>query len=84
MKTRSTKRGVRSNTARTRATSIMSMPIETIMEETELERAGFVWREKEGVRAVVCAPLEAEGFANAFSTRAGGVSPMPHDALNLA
>ncbi|HEX8475292.1 MAG TPA: peptidoglycan editing factor PgeF [Pyrinomonadaceae bacterium] len=60
------------------------MPIETIMEETELERAGFVWREKEGVRAVVCAPLEAEGFANAFSTRAGGVSPMPHDALNLA
>lgn len=63
---------------------MMSMPIETIMEETELKRAGFRWREREGVRAVVCAPLEAEGFRNAFSTRAGGCSPMPHDALNLA
>lgn len=60
------------------------MPIETIMEETELKRAGFDWREREGVRAVICAPLEAEGFSNAFSTRAGGCSPMPHDALNLA
>jgi YfiH family protein len=46
--------------------------------------AGFHWREHEGVRALVCAPLEKEGFANAFSTRLGGVSPMPQDALNLA
>jgi len=36
------------------------------------------------VRAIVCAPLEREGFANAFSTRLGGTSPMPHAALNLA
>jgi len=32
----------------------------------------------------VCAPLEQDGFTNAFSTRLGGVSPMPADALNLA
>ncbi|MDT5157564.1 MAG: purine-nucleoside/S-methyl-5-thioadenosine phosphorylase / adenosine deaminase [Acidobacteriota bacterium] len=63
----------------------MSMPMETITTETELERAGFLWREgKEGVRAIVCAPLEADGFPNAFSTRGGGVSPFPSDALNLA
>jgi YfiH family protein len=51
---------------------------------TELMRAGFEWRAAEGVRALVCAPLEQDGFANAFSTRLGGVSPMPQDALNLA
>ncbi|HEV2913646.1 MAG TPA: peptidoglycan editing factor PgeF [Pyrinomonadaceae bacterium] len=33
---------------------------------------------------LVCAPLEQEGFANGFSTRLGGTSPMPRDALNLA
>ena len=36
------------------------------------------------MRALVCAPLEREGFTNAFSTRLGGTSPMPQDALNLA
>src|SRR5213082_4263441 len=34
--------------------------------------------------ALVCAPLETDGFTNAFSTRLGGVSPMPIRALNLA
>ena len=59
--------------------------METITTETELERAGFKWREnEEGVRALVCAPLEREGFANAFSTRGGGVSPFPENSLNLA
>ena len=59
--------------------------METITTENELERAGFVWREsKEGVRALVCAPLEQDGFANAFSTRGGGVSPYPEGSLNLA
>jgi YfiH family protein len=59
--------------------------METITEVTELARAGFHWREGEaGVRALVCGPLEADGFANAFSTRAGGVSPFPSEALNLA
>ncbi len=58
--------------------------METITGETELERAGFYWRDRDGVRALICAPLEQAGFANAFSTRLGGVSPMPRDALNLA
>jgi YfiH family protein len=58
--------------------------MEIITDETELARAGFYWREREGVRALACAPLEAEGFVNAFSTRLGGISPMPQDALNLA
>jgi polyphenol oxidase len=63
----------------------MSMPMETITTETELEAAGFSWREGEGgVRALVCEPLEREGFANAFSTRGGGVSAFPENSLNLA
>ena len=68
------------------------MPIEMITEENELKRrqvaalqnAGFYWRERDGVRALVCAPLEQDGFTNAFSTRLGGVSPMPQRSLNLA
>lgn len=63
----------------------MSMPMETITEVSELRRAGFLWREGEGgVRALCCGPLEEDGFANAFSTRAGGVSPFPEGSLNLA
>lgn len=58
--------------------------METITDEAKLQRAGFRWREKDGVRALSCAPLERDGFANAFSTRLGGVSDIPHDALNLA
>ena len=58
--------------------------METITGEQELARAGFEWRERGGILALVCAPLDRAGFANAFSTRGGGVSPMPHDALNLA
>lgn len=59
--------------------------MEIITEAAQLERAGFYWREHaEGVRALSCLPLERDGFANGFSTRLGGVSPMPQDALNLA
>jgi YfiH family protein len=60
--------------------------METITDsESELTGAGFVWREGEnGVRALVCEPLERDGFANAFSTRGGGVSPFPEGSLNLA
>ena len=36
------------------------------------------------MRALSCGPLEREGFANAFSTRGGGVSPFPEGSLNLA
>jgi YfiH family protein len=60
------------------------MPMEIITDETELAQAGFYWREKDNTRALSCAPLEELGFANAFSTRLGGVSPMPEAALNLA
>jgi YfiH family protein len=63
----------------------MSIPMETITAETEIGRAGFRWLEgEEGVRAITCEPLEREGFANAFSTRGGGVSPFPAGSLNLA
>jgi polyphenol oxidase len=65
---------------------MMSTPIEMITaEETAaLQTAGFYWRESDEVRALVCRPLEEYGFTNAFSTRMGGVSPMPAGSLNLA
>jgi purine-nucleoside/S-methyl-5'-thioadenosine phosphorylase / adenosine deaminase len=58
--------------------------MEIITNERELERAGFYWREIGGVQALICAPLEQDGFTNGFSTRLGGVSLMTHDSLNLA
>jgi YfiH family protein len=60
------------------------MPMERIISDPQLESAGFYWRERDGVRALICAPLESAGFTNAFSTRLGGVSQMPQDSLNLA
>ena len=62
----------------------MSIPMEMITTDTELSEAGFYWRELDGVRALVCAPLEEHGFVNGFSTRLGGVSDMPANALSLA
>jgi YfiH family protein len=62
----------------------MSMPMATIIDDNELQRAGFYWRESAGVQALVCAPLEAKGFVNGFSTRLGGISAMPQGSLNLA
>jgi YfiH family protein len=56
----------------------------TRQEGAALQTAGFYWREREGVRALICAPLEQDGFTNGFSTRNGGISPMPRDSLNLA
>ncbi|HEX8176742.1 MAG TPA: peptidoglycan editing factor PgeF [Pyrinomonadaceae bacterium] len=58
--------------------------METITESSELRRAGFTWRERDSVRALSCLALERDGFTNGFSTRMGGTSPMPQDALNLA
>ncbi|HXM33722.1 MAG TPA: laccase domain-containing protein, partial [Pyrinomonadaceae bacterium] len=58
-----------------------------ITEETRTQQSDFYWRELDGVRALVCAPLEQDGFTNGFSTRLGGVSPFPPtpgNALNLA
>jgi YfiH family protein len=60
------------------------MPMESITSDDQLSDAGFYWREIDGVRALICAPLEADGFVNGFSTRLGGVSDMPANALNLA
>ncbi|HEU0253295.1 MAG TPA: laccase domain-containing protein, partial [Pyrinomonadaceae bacterium] len=58
--------------------------MEIITSDDQLNEAGFYWRELDGVRALICAPLEADGFINGFSTRGGGVSEMPKDALSLA
>ena len=60
------------------------MPMETITSDKQLSEHGFYWRELDGVRALVCEPLERDGFVNGFSTRLGGVSDMPADALSLA
>jgi len=49
-----------------------------------LSNFGFYWREREGVKVLVCRALEEKGFANGFSTRLGGVSDFPENSLNLA
>jgi len=56
---------------------------EQLTTDSLLEK-GFYWREKNGVKVLVCRPLEEKGFVNGFSTRIGGVSDFPEDALNLA
>lgn len=64
------------------------MPMETIIdsnsEEQSLTENGFYWREKNGVKVLVCAALEESGFVNGFSTRIGGVSDFPENSLNLS
>jgi YfiH family protein len=74
----------------------MSIPTETIIDQVQsskfrvqseeqiLAENGFYWREKEGVKVLVCRVLEEAGFANGFSTRIGGTSDFPKDALNLS
>ena len=62
----------------------MSIPMEMITSYGEMKATGFYWREIDGVRALVCKPLEQDGFVNGFSTRLGGVRDMPRDALSLA
>jgi YfiH family protein len=75
----------------------MSTPMDTIIsgqqsaarnqqksEDEILAENGFYWREKDGVKILVCKPLEENGFINGFSTRLGGVSPFPENSLNLA
>lgn len=52
--------------------------------EETLTDSGFYWRERDGIKVLVCSPLEAAGFVNGFSTRLGGVSPFPSGDLNLA
>jgi YfiH family protein len=63
--------------------SVVSGQLPEISDET-LADFGFYWREKNGVKVLVCRPLEDAGFVNGFSTRLGGVSDFPRDALNLS
>ncbi len=56
----------------------------SITNEPILTESGFYWRERGGVKVLVCRPLEDAGFANGFSTRNGGVSPFPENSLNLS
>jgi len=65
------------------------MPIESIIgqsvgDEQTLADSGFYWRERDGIKVLVCRALEDAGFVNGFSTRLGGVSPFPENSLNLA
>jgi YfiH family protein len=50
------------------------------MREREVETEAGTAR----IAYLVCEPMERAGFANAFSTRMGGVSAFPVDGLNLA
>lgn len=43
----------------------------------------FIFRQHGEIQLLVCEPLEQLGFKNAFSTRVGGVSPLPAGALSL-
>lgn len=58
--------------------------VQNLNEQQILTESGFFWREREGVKVLVCRALEEKGFANGFSTRLGGVSPFPANDLNLA
>jgi YfiH family protein len=60
------------------------MPVESIISDATLAESGFYWRERDGVKVLVCKALEDSGFVNGFSTRLGGVSPFPSNDLNLA
>ncbi|MEK6406067.1 MAG: peptidoglycan editing factor PgeF [Acidobacteriota bacterium] len=50
-----------------------------VMREREIDKADG----KATIAYLVCEPLEQAGFINAFSTRLGGVSPLPSNSLNL-
>src|SRR5215831_826432 len=43
----------------------------------------FSFRHSNNLQLLVCDPIERIGFKNAFSTRVGGVSPLPAEALSL-
>ena len=64
----------------------MDMIIERAPELSDetLAESGFYWREAGHVKLLICRPLEEAGFVNAFSTRLGGVSPLPENDLNLS
>jgi len=53
-------------------------------EDQILTDNGFYWRERNGVKVLICRALEEKGFVNGFSTRLGGVSDFPRNSLNLS
>ncbi|GIU81963.1 MAG: laccase domain protein [Pyrinomonadaceae bacterium] len=57
---------------------------DTLNADEILSRRSFYWLEKDGLKVLVCRKLEQVGFTNGFSTRLGGVSDFPKNALNLA
>ena len=59
--------------------SVMSTPIPATIKPM----TNFSFRQEGEVQLLVCEPLERLGFKNAFSTRLGGVSPLPANALSL-
>lgn len=59
-------------------------PGDNSINDSTLTDSGFYWLEKNGVKVLVAKKLEDAGFTNAFSTRLGGVSPLPDGDLNLA
>ncbi|MBI4852092.1 MAG: peptidoglycan editing factor PgeF [Acidobacteria bacterium] len=44
----------------------------------------FKIKQQEGVKVIECSTIREKGFIAAFSTRLGGVSKLPENALNLA
>lgn len=62
----------------------LSVTSTQVNENQILTENGFYWREKDGVKVLICRALEEKGFVNGFSTRSGGVSSIPENALNLS
>jgi YfiH family protein len=54
------------------------------MNDHTLTDSEFYWREVGEIRILVSRSLEDKGFINGFSTRNGGVSPLPETALSLS
>jgi polyphenol oxidase len=55
--------------------------METIISDEQiLADSGFHWRERGGVKVLICRALEEAGFVNGFSTRLGGVSKIKSEA----
>lgn len=64
--------------------SQLSVAGSQLSDEDTLSECGFYWRGQNGIKGLICKPLEDAGFVNGFSTRLGGVSPFPDGDLNLA
>ena len=81
-------RGTRNERSGTSEESKIGFPLVpcrlSLVPDEILSENGFYWREKDDIKVLVCRALEEKGFVNGFSTRGGGVSDIPKDALNLS